>query len=77
MQSANTKSGRRLGAAALLVLGGVSAARAQEAAAPSGTLEEIIVTARKVSENLQDTPIAISVFSGPALENRQVFPRTS
>jgi iron complex outermembrane receptor protein len=36
-------------------------------------LEEITVTARKVSENLQDTPIAITALTGSALEDRQIF----
>ena len=36
-------------------------------------LEEIIVTARKVEENLQETPIAITALTGSALEDRQVF----
>ena len=36
-------------------------------------LEEIIVTARKVEENLQETPIAITALSGSALEDRQIF----
>ncbi len=36
-------------------------------------LEEITVTARRVTENLQDTPIAITVVSAQSLENRQVF----
>jgi iron complex outermembrane receptor protein len=36
-------------------------------------LEEIIVTARKVEEDLQKTPIAITALSGSALEDRQVF----
>jgi iron complex outermembrane receptor protein len=36
-------------------------------------LEEVIVTARKVEENLQETPIAITAFSGSALQDRQVF----
>ena len=36
-------------------------------------LEEIIVTARKVEENLQETPIAITALTGGALEDRQVF----
>jgi iron complex outermembrane receptor protein len=36
-------------------------------------LEEIIVTARKIEENLQDTPIAISAFSPETLEKRQIF----
>jgi len=39
----------------------------------SFALEEITVTARKVSENLQDTPIAITVLTGDALADRQVF----
>jgi iron complex outermembrane receptor protein len=36
-------------------------------------LEEITVTARRVEENLQDTPIAITAITGAALEERQVF----
>ena len=39
---------------------------------PTG-LEEIIVTARKVEENLQKTPISITALSGAALEDRQMF----
>lgn len=45
---------------------------AQEQPSAEG-LDEIIVTARKVEENLQTTPIAITVLSGPALEDRQIF----
>jgi len=53
------------------ILAITGAVQAQE---PSGTtLEEITVTARKVSENLQDTPIAITALSGTMLEDRQVF----
>src|SRR5688572_33409742 len=37
------------------------------------TLDEIIVTARKVAENLQETPIAITAITGAALDDRQVF----
>jgi iron complex outermembrane receptor protein len=37
------------------------------------SLEEITVTARKVEENLQETPIAITAITGSALEERQVF----
>ncbi|HVQ14962.1 MAG TPA: TonB-dependent receptor, partial [Vicinamibacterales bacterium] len=36
-------------------------------------LEEIIVTARKVEENLQQTPIAITALSGNELQDRQIF----
>jgi iron complex outermembrane receptor protein len=42
----------------------------------AGTLEEITVTARRVAENLQDTPLAVSVFTGDALIERQVFETT-
>ena len=38
----------------------------------ASVLEEIVVTARKREENLQDTPVAISAFSGEALEFRGV-----
>jgi iron complex outermembrane recepter protein len=50
---------------------------AQQASDASGTLEEIFVTARRVEESLQDTPIAVSVFSGDALAERQVFETTA
>jgi len=36
-------------------------------------LDEIIVTARKIEENLQTTPIAITALTGSALEDRQIF----
>src|SRR5688572_18818746 len=37
-----------------------------------GALEEVVVTARKREESLQDTPIAISAFSAAALERQQI-----
>ncbi|SNS87730.1 iron complex outermembrane recepter protein [Sphingomonas laterariae] len=47
---------------------------AQEtAAAPQiGGLEEIVVTARRREENLQDTPVSITAFSGAKLEAMNV-----
>ncbi len=42
----------------------------EEQAEDSFSLEEIIVTARKRSESLQSTPIAISAFNAQALEDR-------
>jgi iron complex outermembrane receptor protein len=36
-------------------------------------LEEVIVTARRVEENLQDTPISITAITGAELERRQIF----
>ena len=38
----------------------------------SALLEEIVVTARKREENLQDAPIAVSAFTGDALDFRGV-----
>jgi iron complex outermembrane receptor protein len=37
-----------------------------------GTLEEIIVTARRREESLHDVPIAMSVFGQPDLDQRQI-----
>lgn len=54
---------------------------AQTAAAPSqadaaqqssGGIEDIIVTAQKRSENVQDVPIAVAAFGGAALQERGV-----
>jgi iron complex outermembrane receptor protein len=45
-------------------------AMAQEAAASADNIDEIIVTARRREENLLDVPIAVSAFSGEALELR-------
>ena len=37
-----------------------------------GALEEIIVTAQKRAESLQDVPVSITAFSGEALARRQI-----
>lgn len=62
---------RTLASGVLGVAGVVSGALAQTET--GSTLEQIIVTARRVEENLQETPIAITALSGSALEERQVF----
>ncbi len=49
---------------------GLAATPAEERQA--GALEEVVVTARKREESLQDTPIAISAFSAAALERQQI-----
>ncbi len=41
-------------------------------ATPSSGIEEIIVTARKREESLQDVPIAVSAFTGDSLANKGV-----
>lgn len=40
--------------------------------AQAAQLEEIVVTARKVSESLQDVPIAVSAFTGEDLDSKGV-----
>jgi iron complex outermembrane receptor protein len=47
-------------------------AAAVEAKSDTAGLEEIVVTAQKRSENLQDTPISISVMTSQALEDRHI-----
>lgn len=66
--------------AVFLALAGAQVAEAQEATvtdgAPnrteSGGLDEIIVTAERRKENLQDTPISISVLTADALDERAI-----
>jgi len=54
----------------LIALGAVSAAWVTPFAAPlaaekaKATLEEIVVTARRREETLQDIPVAVTVFTG-------------
>ncbi|WP_321395549.1 TonB-dependent receptor [Emcibacter sp.] len=55
--------------ATLAVTSAPAFAQGQEADS-TFTLEEIVVTARKRAESLQETPIAISAFSAEALEDR-------
>lgn len=51
----------------------VALAQEQERASIAGVyLEEIIVTARKREENLQDTPMSVSAFTGESLELRGI-----
>lgn len=46
---------------------------AQEAAEEDAAgLTEIIVTARKVAENLQDVPVAVTAFTGDDLQNQNI-----
>jgi len=57
-----------------LMLAMAAPVAAQTAPAQSGfaTLEEIVVTARRRSEALQDTPVAVTAFTAEALEARSV-----
>ena len=57
-----------------LVLGNIAfAGIAGAQVSTTGELTEIIVTARKFEENQQNTPVAVTAFSGAELEQRQIF----
>lgn len=49
-----------------------NAPQAQAEAAPEGGIAEIVVTAQKRAENVQDVPISISAFTASALQERAV-----
>ena len=53
--------------AACLMFGGSPAL-----AGESGMIEEIIVTAQKREQSLQEVPMSISAFTGDYLEDRQI-----
>ena len=54
---------------AVIALACFSAARAQTASrADNSTIEEVIVTAQKRSENLQDVPASVTAFSSASIE---------
>ncbi|MFM6831996.1 MAG: TonB-dependent receptor [Novosphingobium sp.] len=58
--------------AAMAVAIAMPAYAQDQAAAPSGGIAEIVVTAQKRAENVQDVPIAISAFSADSLQERAV-----
>jgi iron complex outermembrane recepter protein len=58
-----------LSGAATLHLSPAHAADASSGASSDSTLEEVIVTARKRAENLQDVPISIDVYTSKDLQN--------
>jgi len=51
---------------------GAVAAPVISSAQETEKLEEIVVTARKRAESLQETPIAISAFTSASLERQQI-----
>ena len=54
--------------ASTLAMSAPAFAQAQDAAADAGGIEEIVVTAQKVAENVQDVPIAITALTSSRLE---------
>ncbi len=79
-QLASTRVRLAYGVAAIITLAGglVSGEARAQAGAPAATEpvdedpREILVTARRREESLQDTPVAISAFSAEMLEDRQI-----
>src|SRR2546421_2226021 len=65
-----------LAAAALASFAGAPTARAQQPAATSGGLEEVIVTAQKREQNLQEIGISLSAVSGSDLADLGVVNAT-
>ncbi len=59
-----------LASSALALIGTTAPAFAQEAEADSGVGAEIVVTAQKREESIQDVPVAVSVITGAALEQQ-------
>jgi iron complex outermembrane recepter protein len=74
MKTTSTRLAVRLlaGVAASAIALSGSAAFAQAAEEDSGGLAEITVVARKVTENLQDVPVAVTVLSGEDLEQKNI-----
>jgi len=50
----------------------LSASAAMAQGADDATIEEVVVTAQKRSENLQDVPVSVTAISGTALQDRGV-----
>jgi iron complex outermembrane receptor protein len=58
-----------LAVAAALAIAPSRAHATAAADAPSGVLEEVVVTARKRQENLQDVPLSVDVFTKKDMQN--------
>lgn len=59
--------------AAFVAILAAAPAMAQDEPAASGGLGDIVVTARKVAENLQDIPVAVTVQTGEALTQQSAI----
>ena len=73
MTAVAKKSTSVLGSLAFVLLappGGVFAAEGEEA---EGAVEEVIVTAQRVAESIQDVPISVTALTSDAIEDRQVI----
>jgi iron complex outermembrane receptor protein len=60
-----------IGALCLALYGGMATA-ASDTSEPSSSLDEVVVTAQRREQNLQDVPLAVSSFSAKDLEVQQI-----
>ena len=67
-------SSLKFGLAAAVLFPSVVMANAEDEAAESrrGTLEEVVVTAQKRTSKLEETPIAVSVFTPDSIERNRI-----
>src|ERR1700722_14015611 len=65
--------GCALGAISVFAAGAAQAQQAPASTAQSDSLAEVIVTAQRRSENVQNVPIAISAFTSETLQSRNLF----
>ena len=66
----SNKTGLFVGA--MLLMPAIDGAHAQQAAGADAGLQEVVVTARKREESLQDIPIAISAISADRMERQGI-----
>lgn len=67
----NTKT-MILGGVSLIAMGLGTSAMAQSGKAAAGALEEVVVTAQRRSQNIQDVPLAVTSFSPKTMETAQI-----
>ena len=67
------KSRGMIGPCALLLFAPSGALFAAEDEEADGAVEEVIVTAQRVAESIQDVPISVTALTGDSIEDRQVI----
>ena len=73
MTAVTKKPRELLGPCVLLLMLPSGALLGAEAERADAGVEEVIVTAQRVAESIQDVPIAVTALTGEALEDRQVI----
>ncbi len=69
---ASNRAGLLMLTASILVMGYMAPAMAQDSARPVANTDDIIVTARRSEEKLQDVPISITVLTQDAIAKRNI-----